>query len=253
MSGEAPPGVAAAAIVTGAGGGIGARCAEWLARDGFHVLVADVNGEAANLVATGIQRAGGRAESLRMDVTNPDDCAQMVERATALGTHLAAAVNNAGVRGQRAPVAEMDYAAWREALAVNLDGVFLCMQEEIKSMRATGGGSIVNMASILGTVAYPQVPAYVASKHGVIGLTRSAALDYAAEGIRVNAVCPGFIHTALTEGVGESVTQERVGNTPRGRLGTVDDIAALVSFLCSSDAANITGSAMVADGGYTIH
>lgn len=169
------------ALVTGAGGGIGARCAKRLARDGFYVLVADVNGESAIDVAAGIQRAGGQAEALRVDVTDPADCARMVERASALGTHLAAAVNNAGVRGQRKPVAEMDYAEWRAALAVNLDGVFLCMKEEIRSMLATGGGSIVNMSSILGTLAYPQVPAYVASKHGVIGVTRSAAMDYAAD------------------------------------------------------------------------
>jgi NAD(P)-dependent dehydrogenase (short-subunit alcohol dehydrogenase family) len=251
MSASYPEG--AVAIVTGAGGGIGAQCARRLAADGLAVVVADINGQAAASVAAQIQEANGTACSVQVDVGNPLDCSQMMEAVQSIGTHLAVAVNNAGVRGQRKPIAEMDFDQWRNAMAVNLDGVFLCMQSEIRSMQATGGGAIVNMASILGTVAYPGVPAYVASKHAVIGLTRSAALDYAASGIRVNAVCPGFVQTALTEGVDPAVTLARIADTPRGQLGTVSEVADLVSFLCSPQASNITGAAIVADGGFTTH
>jgi NAD(P)-dependent dehydrogenase (short-subunit alcohol dehydrogenase family) len=251
MSASYPEG--AVAIVTGAGGGIGAQCARRLAADGLAVVVADINGQAAASVAAQIQEANGTACSVQVDVGNPLDCSQMMEAVQSIGTHLAVAVNNAGVRGQRKPIAEMDFDQWRSAMAVNLDGVFLCMQSEICSMQATGGGAIVNMASILGTVAYPGVPAYVASKHAVIGLTRSAALDYAASGIRVNAVCPGFVQTALTEGVDPAVTLARIADTPRGQLGTVSEVADLVSFLCSPQASNITGAAIVADGGFTTH
>lgn len=251
MSASYPAG--AVAIVTGAGGGIGAECARRLAADGLAVVVADIDGQAAAAVAADIQGAEGTACAVQVDVANPRDCAQMMAAVQSLGTHLAVAVNNAGVRGQRKPIAEMDFDQWRSALAVNLDGVFLCMQSEIQSMLASGGGAIVNMASILGTVAYPGVPAYVASKHAVIGLTRSAALDYAESGIRVNAVCPGFVQTALTEGVDPVVTSTRIADTPRGQLGTVREVADLVSFLCSPRASNITGAAIVADGGYTTH
>ena len=240
------------AVVTGAGSGIGEECAHLLASRGAAVVVADLNeGEAAR-VAESIRSQGGTATACFVDVASPDSQQAMVDVALNTYNALHLAINNAGIGGEQGKAADISLEGWRKVLSINLDGVFLSMKVEIPAMLQSGGGAIVNMASILGTVAFPNVAGYVAAKHGVVGLTKAAALDYAKEGIRVNAVGPGFIDTPLVRnGLPPEAIPMLEGMHPIGRLGTVNEVAELVAFLVSDAASNITGSYQLVDGCYT--
>ncbi len=241
------------AVVTGAAAGIGRAAAVALADAGVAVVVADVDTKRGEAVAAGIRDEGGRAVFVATDVADDDAVAAMVQRAVDEFGRLDLAFNNAGIEGVSAPTHECTTDNWQRVLAVNLTGVWSCMRHEIPRMLETGGGSIVNCSSVAGLVGFATSPAYVASKHGVVGLTRTAALEYATEGIRVNAVCPGVIETEMIERFthGDPVAQEALNAMePVGRLGRADEIADAVVWLCSDRASFVTGQAIAVDGGF---
>jgi NAD(P)-dependent dehydrogenase (short-subunit alcohol dehydrogenase family) len=236
------------AIVTGGGSGIGEACATLLAQRGAQVLVADVAAEPAQRVASAI---GDAALAHVVDVTDPVACEAMVGAAVERFGRLDVAVNNAGIGGPQAPTGEYPLDGWEAVIAVNLSGVFHCLRAEIPAMLAGGGGAIVNMASILGSVGFARSVAYVSAKHGVVGLTRTAAIEYAPHGIRVNSVGPGFIETPLLAAASPEIVAGVAGLHPLGRLGRAEQVAELVAFLASDRASNTTGAYYVTDGGYT--
>ena len=239
------------AIVTGAGSGIGEACSRMLAARGARVVVNDVNAEAAERVVAAIGEEGGTAMAVLADVADPAGCESLVEQAVGAYGGLHIAVNNAGIGGPPAPTGEYPLDGWRSVMNVNLDGVFYCMRSEIPAMLSSGGGSIVNMSSILGSVAFATAPAYVAAKHGVVGLSRTAAVEYATAGIRVNAVGPGFIDTPLLRAAGDEILATIAMAHPNQRLGAASEVAELVCFLASDAASLVTGSYYTIDGGYT--
>jgi len=236
------------AIVTGGGSGIGEACATLLAQRGAQVLVADVAAEPAQRVASAI---GDAALAHVVDVTDPVACEAMVGAAVERFGRLDVAVNNAGIGGPQAPTGEYPLDGWEAVIAVNLSGVFHCLRAEIPAMLAGGGGAIVNMASILGSVGFARSVAYVSAKHGVVGMTRTAAIEYAPHGIRVNSVGPGFIETPLLAAASPEIVAGVAGLHPLGRLGRAEEVAELVAFLASDRASNTTGAYYVTDGGYT--
>lgn len=241
------------AIVTGAGAGIGAACARELARRGAIVVVSDIDASAAQQVAAEITSNGGNATYSMTDVREPQALEALVEQTVNEHGRLDIAVNNAGISAEQLPIAELTPELWRKTLDINIDGVFFSMRAEIPAMLASGGGSIINMGSILSSIAWPNAAAYTTSKHAVLGMTRSAALDYASAGIRVNAVGPGFVSTDLVRNaLSPEIFNELASMHPIGRMGSPDDVAKLVAFLASDDAANITGGYQVTDGGFSI-
>ncbi len=232
------------AIVTGGASGIGEACARMLVERGARVLVADLNLEAAERLA---DELGERAVAHRLDVTDPEACEAMVTTAISLFGGLHLAVNNAGVGDLDATVPDTPVSEWRRVLAINLDGVFFCMRAEIAAMRKRGEGSIVNLASTMGVVAVPGGAAYVASKHGVVGLTRAAALECATDGIRVNSVGPGVIETPLTADAVEGIAAFH----PMERFGRPREVGELICFLLSDAASFCTGGWYPVDAGWT--
>jgi NAD(P)-dependent dehydrogenase (short-subunit alcohol dehydrogenase family) len=241
------------AIVTGGSAGIGRAAAAALAREGAMVVVADVDVERGESSAREIVDKGGQATFLRTDVADDRSVAAMVVRAVEVFGGIDVAFNNAGIEGAPAPTHECTPENWARTLAVNLGGVWSCMRHEIPRMLERGGGSIVNCASVAGLVGFASIPAYTASKHGVVGLTKTAALEYAQLGIRVNAVCPGVIETEMIErftGHQPEAEQALVASEPVGRMGRPDEIADAVVWLCSSRSSFVTGQAIAVDGGF---
>ena len=241
------------ALVTGAGAGIGRASALALARAGAAVCVSDIDGDGAQETAQRITEAGGKAISLTCDVTEAEDVGDMVAAAVEAYGRLDAAVNNAGIAGSfEDRLHEADEAMFERVLAVNLRGVWHCMKAELAVMLERGGGSIVNVASVAGLIGAPKAAAYTASKHAVVGLTRSAALEYAKLGIRVNAVCPAYTDTDMVRSAvaGNPLMAHIMERAiPMGRLGQPQEIADAVVWLCSEASSFVTGHPLVLDGG----
>jgi NAD(P)-dependent dehydrogenase (short-subunit alcohol dehydrogenase family) len=242
------------ALVTGGASGLGRASALAFAADGARVVVADVDEAGGAETVASIEHAGGEALFVPTDVTEEGQVAALVAGALARFGGLDAALNNAGTTGAGGFTADYDVEDWHRTLALNLTAVFLCLRHEIPAMLDRGGGAIVNMASGAGLRGFPGLPAYVASKHGVVGLTRAAALEYAPRGVRVNAVCPGSTRTPMLEGyiAGDpKVERMMTRGVPLGRLGTPDEVARAVVWLCSDAASFVVGHAFAVDGGST--
>ena len=233
------------ALVTGAGSGIGRASALAFARGNAHVVVSDISDEGGEETVRLIQAAGGEATFVHADVSRADEVQALIDEAVRSLGRLDYAHNNAGILGKMSSTADFTEEDWDRTIAINPKGVWLCMRSEIPQMLSQGGGAIVNTSSAAGLVAFQGLPAYVASKHGVVGLTKAAALDYARDGIRVNAVCPGFIDTPLVKGVASGDLGRIL---PTGRLGTPEEVAEAVVWLCSESASYVTGHTMVVDG-----
>ncbi|NTT85979.1 SDR family NAD(P)-dependent oxidoreductase [Tabrizicola fusiformis] len=239
------------ALVTGAGSGIGAAIALALAKAGARVAVQDIALDKAQAVAATITAAGGAALALAGDVSVAAEVEGLVAKTVAWGGGLHLLVNNAGIGGPSAPTGDYPLDGWDKVIGVNLNGVFYGLRFGIPAMLAAGGGAIVNIASILGSVGFANAPAYVAAKHAVVGLTKNAGMEYATQGIRVNAIGPAFIDTPLLAGLDEAARNWLISLHPAGRMGTSEEVAALTLFLLSDQASFITGSYHLVDGGYT--
>lgn len=244
------------ALVTGGASGIGRASALAFAEAGARVVIADIAFEQGEETAELIRQAGGEAVFVRSDVSSASDVEALIDRVVTTFGRLDCAHNNSGIEGVRAALHEYPAAVWERVLAVNLSGIWICLQHEIRQMIRQGNGAIVNTSSVAGLIGSGSgICAYNASKHGVLGLTRTAALEYAGHGIRVNAVCPGFVTTPMADRLlgGDSQLAARFASAhPLGRFGTPREVAEAVVWLCSDAAAYITGQALPIDGGYTV-
>jgi NAD(P)-dependent dehydrogenase (short-subunit alcohol dehydrogenase family) len=241
------------ALVTGAGSGIGRASALAFAREGAQVVVADVVESGGQETVRLIRTANGDAQFVRANIANAQEVEALVQQTVATYGRLDYAHNNAGVEGELTTTAEYSEAEWDRVIGINLKGTWLCMKYEIAHMLTQGGGAIVNTASGLGLVGLATYPAYVASKHGVIGLTKTAALEYAKANLRVNALCPGVIQTPMIDRVLSKyphLVEPLAASEPIGRLGRPEEMAEAAVWLCSDAASFVTGLAMAVDGGY---
>ena len=238
------------ALVTGGGSGIGRQACLVFAREGAQVVVCDVAVEGGEETVGQIEQAGGQATFIRADVAQAAEVEALVAKTVETYGRLDCAYNNAGIAGRTARVADDSEQNWERILAINLKGVWLCLKYEIAHMLTQGGGAIVNTASDAGLIGLRRAGAYVASKHGVVGLTRTAALEYAKANIRVNAVCPGPIDTPMLREASERVIDAMATAQPNGRLGQPREIAEAAVWLCSDAASFVTGHPMPVDGGY---
>lgn len=240
-------------VITGAGAGIGRACALAFAAAGARVAAADITGDSGRETVKLIQEHGGQAMFSEVDVADGGSVRSLIDATVKKFGSLDYAVNNAGIEGQSADTAECSEDNWDRVIGVNLKGVWNCMRYEIPRMLERGGGAIVNMASVAGLVGFAGLPAYCASKGGVIQLTKTAALEYATRGIRVNAICPGVIRTAMVERlIGGDPDKEKAfaALEPVGRMGRPDEIASSAVWLCSDEASFVTGHPLAADGGF---
>lgn len=240
------------ALVTGGASGIGRAVVDAYVREGAKVTIVDMSEENGRKAVEEVAGMGGEAHFVRADVSRPEENERMVRETVERFGALHVACNNAGIGGESNRTADYSIDGWQKVIAINLSSVFYCMKYQVPAMLEAGGGAIVNMASILGQAGFASSPAYVAAKHGVVGLTRTAALEYATDGIRVNAVGPGFISTPLISEFEEDQEANRmlISLHPMGRLGRVEEIAGLVVFLCSEHASFTTGAYYAVDGGY---
>jgi NAD(P)-dependent dehydrogenase (short-subunit alcohol dehydrogenase family) len=239
------------AIVTGGGSGIGKAISLLYSREGAKIVVSDVNEQGGNETISEIQAQGGEAIFVKADTSKPDDSKNVVEQAVKKFGGLHIAVNNAGIGGPLKPIGEYPIDGWDKVISINLSGVFYGLRYQIPAMLNSGGGSIVNIASILGKVGTPNSCAYVSAKHGVVGLTEAAALEYAKQNIRVNSIGPGYIITPLlTKSLDEAAMKALVGLHPMGRLGKSEEVAELALFLNSDKSSFVTGCYYNVDGGY---
>lgn len=246
-----------AVLVTGSGAGIGRATALKFAEEGARVMVTDIHSPGGEETVSMIRASDGQAVFRQADISKAADVKALLQGVVDEFGQLDCAVNNAGIEGMIAPVTDQTEANFDAIIAVNLKGAFLCLQAEIAHMLATGGGAIVNVSSVAGLIGFPGLSPYVASKHALAGLTRNAALEYAQQDIRVNAVCPGGIDTRMLDSLAEQATAG--GQTsaemmdplhPMGRIGTPQEVANLIVFLCSPEASFITGAIIPVDGGF---
>jgi NAD(P)-dependent dehydrogenase (short-subunit alcohol dehydrogenase family) len=242
------------ALVTGASSGIGKATARAFAREGYATVIADIHEQQGADVVADCERDGAICRFIRCDISDEASVKNLVAQIVATYGRLDAAFNNAGIEGEQAPTGECTTDNFDRVIAVNLRGVFLCMREELKQMaKQETGGVIVNTSSVAGLVGLPGIPAYDASKHGIVGLTQTAALEYAQQKIRVNAVCPGAIETPMLERFMSGMADGRetmVKTEPIGRIGKPEEIATAVVWLCSPAASFVTGQAIAVDGGW---
>lgn len=240
------------ALVTGGSYGIGQATAIAFASRGANVVIADIVEDPEQATAKAVAAAGGKSVFIQCDVADVASVKAMVEKTIATFGRLDFAFNNAGVEGAQGNTRDCTEQNWDRTIGVNLKGVWLCMKEELPHLLKQGG-AIVNCASVAGLMGFPGLPAYVASKHGVVGLTKTAALEYAKEGVRINAVCPGVIKTAMVDrvtGKDKAVEKQYEDMEPIGRMGKPEEVAAAVVWLCSEEASFVTGHAMPVDGGW---
>jgi NAD(P)-dependent dehydrogenase (short-subunit alcohol dehydrogenase family) len=241
------------AIVTGGSFGIGRATAVAFAARGAKVIVADWLEDKEQTTLKQVKAAGGQAIFLACDVSKSNDVQTMVEKTIATYGRLDFAFNNAGIEGATAGTHDCTEENWDKTIDINLKGTWLCMKYEIAHMLQQGKGAIVNCASVAGLIGFPGLPAYVASKHGVVGLTKTAALENAKQNIRINAVCPGVIHTAMIDritGMDKEVEKQFISMEPVGRMGNPEEVAEAVMWLCSDAASFVTGHSMPVDGGW---
>ena len=240
------------AIVTGGSSGIGKATAIAFAREGAKVVVASRREKEGQETVKQVQSAGSEGFFIKTDVSKETDVSAMVEKTIATYGHLDYAFNNAGIEQIPTPLVEQTEETFDQVMDINVKGVWLCMKHQIPQMLVSGGGAIVNMSSIAGMIGAPGLPIYVASKHAVLGLTKSVALEYAKEGIRINAVCPGMIETDLLDRVfaNQEVKERLIAMHPIGRVGKPEEIAEAVVWLCSDKASFVTGQSLPLDGGY---
>jgi len=243
------------ALVTGAGAGIGRAAALAFAREGARVVVSDVVADGGEETVKQIKDARGEAIFVQIDVSKSAEVEAMVKKTVDSYGRLDYAANNAGVNGPITALTDCPEEEWDKVMGINLKGVWLCMKYEIPEMLKNGGGAIVNTASMAGIVGFPFQTPYVSSKHGVVGLTKTAALDFGKRGIRINAVCPGVIHTTMVQSLLDNIPDiiESLNNqAPVGRIGQPEEIAEAIIWLCSDAASFVTGHALAVDGGYVI-
>lgn len=237
-------------IITGAASGIGKATAELFAAQGANVIVADIQEVEGKAATESIVATGGKASFFKIDVSKPEEMEALVKFALKTYGNLDMAVNNAGIGGELNPVADMSIEGWQKVISINLNSLFYGMKYQIQAMLKNRGGSIVNISSILGSVGFAGSAGYAAAKHGVIGLTQTAALEYSAQKIRVNAVGPGFIETPLLDALDAEMKKQLVALHPIGRLGKSEEVAELILWLSSDKSSFVTGSYYPVDGGY---